>query len=72
VLTVILAIAKYLPRGTRVGLLANLDASSDMSDKDDEMMVGMVFGVDKRTPIVFRSTTQVYRARWHSVSPRPP
>jgi hypothetical protein len=25
VLTVILAIAKYLPRGTRVGLLANLE-----------------------------------------------
>jgi len=36
VLTVILAIAKYLPRGTKVGLLAKLETWFDMNDTDDD------------------------------------
>lgn len=36
VLTVILAIAKYLPRGTRVGLLANLENDINYEDGRDD------------------------------------
>lgn len=65
VLTVILAIAKYLPRGTRVGLLANLETSLYINGRR-MMMIGAL------TPTVAPSTAQVCRARWHSASPRPP
>ena len=35
-LTIILAIANNLPRGTKVGLLAKLDTSLDINDTDDD------------------------------------
>jgi hypothetical protein len=70
VLTVILAIAKYLPRGTRVGLLANLETSLDVNDAGGGMVATMMIGA--LTLTAAPSTAQVCRARWHSASPRPP